>query len=92
MLDMEILVHGCKTHVSVTIPNEWCLVFSKAGSLKDPPMVTIRNPGVNAHLDTPDAKSRWERLTRREASDWVRRAQEYIKKQEKKPCTVTAPA
>ena len=83
MLDQEILVHGCKNLVSVTIPGEWCVIFDKASKLKDPPVTALRNPGVNAHLENTCARSRWERMTRREAQDWVRRTQDYIKKQEK---------
>lgn len=75
---MEITVYECKTAVAVVLPDA-CVVFNRKGSWRDPPVEF--GPGYQPMMHTTCtlAKGRWEKMPRREAQPWVRRAQDYHK-------------
>ena len=78
---MDITVYECKTAVAVAVYLDGgSMVFEKGTARKDPPWAF--GSGYQPDLHTRDctiAKGRWEKMPRREAQDWVRRAQDYLK-------------
>ncbi len=80
-MDMEILVYECRTFIAVDLPG-YCALFNRVAP-KDPPVMFVKDPKPNLHLECTTAKGRWERMNRHDAHDWVRKAQDHAKKQEK---------
>lgn len=80
-MDMGILVYECRTFIAVYLPG-YCALFNR-GVFRDHPIMFVKDPKPNLHLECTTAKGRWERMNRHDAHNWVRKAQDHVKKQEK---------
>jgi hypothetical protein len=80
-MDMEIFAYESKTFIAIYLPG-YCALFNRLAP-KEPPVMFVKDPKPNLHLECITAKGRWERMSRHDAHAWVRRTQDHIKKQEK---------
>jgi hypothetical protein len=81
MLERDVYVYQCKTAVAVYLP-EASMVFDKRSHGKAAPCLFRSGFMPSLHTqEYPSAKGRWEKMTRREASEWVSRAETYYQSQ-----------